>query len=163
MNISKKIINKELNWQGIITSALAFWISGSLLLDFVLIPSLSVGGMMNDGGFASVGYILFGIFNRLEIICASLVVTVALAYYFQRRFEQRKQIIFLLFANLLFFIALAYTYVFTPHLSAWGLSLNEFASAGEMPPAMISWHEGFWFLEGIKYLLMVNILRWSWE
>jgi hypothetical protein len=163
MNIISKIKNKELNWNAIILCALGFWLSGSILLDFVLIPSLSVSGMMNAGGFATAGYLVFGVFNRIEIICAALVLTVSLVFYFRHQLPEKKQTLFLVFANLLLLIALAYTYVFIPEMSGWGLSLNQFSATTEMPSEMISWHEGYWFLEGVKYLLVINLFRWCYN
>ncbi|MGY6530391.1 MAG: hypothetical protein ACXITR_10730 [Cyanobacterium sp.] len=163
MNILSRVINKDLNWNAIILSTLAFWFCSSLFLDFILIPSLSVSGMMNDGGFANVGFLIFGVFNRIEVICAALILTVSLVFYFNHQFPENKQTIFLVFANLLLLIALAYTYIFIPHMSAWGLSINQFSATTEMPHQMISWHEGYWVLEAIKYLLVGNLLRWCYS
>ncbi len=163
MNIFSRIKNKELNWNAIILCTLGFWLSGSILLDFVLIPSLSVSGMMNEGAFASVGFLLFGVFNRIEVICAALILTVALVFYFNHQLPEKKQTLFLVFANLLLLIALAYTYVFIPEMSAWGLSINQFSASSQMPSEMISWHEGYWFLEGVKYLLVINLFRWCYN
>jgi hypothetical protein len=59
--------------------ALGFWLSGSLLLDFVIMPGLSAVGMMSQANAATVGYSLFWIFNRIELLCAALVLTSLLA------------------------------------------------------------------------------------
>ena len=50
-----------INWSTLVMFALGFWLSASLLLDAVIVPSLSAAGMMNQGGFANAGYLLFGI------------------------------------------------------------------------------------------------------
>jgi hypothetical protein len=154
---------KEINWTAIVLFALGFWLSGSLLLDFVLIPSLATTGMMTDGGFASAGFVIFGVFNRIELICASLVLTCAFVFYFNHNFNTKKQGLFITFSSLLFLIALAYTYLFIPHLSAWGLCLNQFNNIETMPSAMISWHKGYWILEALKYGLGISLLRWSYQ
>jgi hypothetical protein len=155
--------HKEINWSAIILFALGFWLSGSLLLDFVLIPALSVSGMMTEGSFASAGFLIFGVFNRIELICASLVLTCAFVFSFNHNFSRKKQSLFVAFSTLLFLIAVAYTYLFIPHLSAWGLCLNQFNTVTTMPSAMISWHEAYWVLEVLKYGLGVTLLRWSYN
>jgi len=155
--------NRQINWSAIILFTLGFWLSASFVLDFVLIPSLSVTGMMTESGFASAGFVIFGIFNRVELICASLVLTTALVFGSQHYFTQRKQVLSIIFSSLLLAIALAYTYVFTPHLTAWGLCLNQFDVNQTMPTNMISWHEGYWFLELVKYILAGTLLRWSYQ
>lgn len=154
---------KEINWSAIIIFALGFWLSCSLFLDFVLIPALSASGMMAESGFASAGFLIFSIFNRIELVCASLVLTCGFVFSFRHNFDQKKQGFFITFASFLFLIALAYTYLFTPHLSAWGLCLNPFNPSTSMPPALISWHEGYWILEVLKYGLGITLLRWSYN
>lgn len=154
---------REINWSAIILFTLGFWLSASFVLDFVLIPALSVTGMMSQGGFASAGFVIFGIFNRVELICASLVLTTALVFRSQHYFTERKQFLSIIFSSVLLVIALAYTYVFTPHLTAWGLCLDQFSATQAMPKSMISWHEGYWFLELIKYALAGTLLRWSYQ
>ncbi|MBL1209044.1 MAG: hypothetical protein FWJ34_04765 [Geminocystis sp. GBBB08] len=155
--------HKEINWSAIILFALGFWLSGSLLLDFVLIPALSASGMMAQSGFPSAGFTIFGVFNRIELICASLVLTCAFVFSFNHDFNSKKQALFVTFSSLLFLIALAYTYLFTPHLSAWGLCLNQFNTVTTMPSEMILWHKGYWILEGLKYVFGFNLLRWSYN
>ncbi|BAQ62661.1 hypothetical protein GM3708_3067 [Geminocystis sp. NIES-3708] len=154
---------KQINWSAIILFALGFWLSGSLLLDFVLIPSLATTGMMAQSGFASAGFTIFGVFNRIELICASLVLTCAFVFSFNHDLDDKKQKSFIIFSSLLFLIALAYTYLFTPHLSAWGLCLNQFNTIETMPSAMILWHKSYWILETVKYGLGITLLRWSYQ
>lgn len=155
--------HKDINWSAIILLALGFWLSGSFLLDFILIPALSASGMMTNGGFASAGFLIFGVFNRIELICASLVLTCAFVFSLNHNFNPRKQSLFVIFSSLLFLIALAYTYVFTPHLSAWGLCLNQFNTVVTMPSQMIFLHKSYWILETLKYGLGVTLLGWSYQ
>jgi hypothetical protein len=55
---------------------LGFWFSSSIILDWVIIPSLYVSGMMTQSGFASAGYLIFWNFNRIELVCAALILQV---------------------------------------------------------------------------------------
>ena len=59
MNTIFSTTRKEINWSAIILFSLGFWLSGSVVLDFILIPSLSVSGMMNGTDFASAGFLIF--------------------------------------------------------------------------------------------------------
>lgn len=155
--------DKQINWSAIILFALGFWLSGSFLLDFVLIPALSASGMMTNGSFASAGFLIFGIFNRIELICASLVLTSAFVFAFNHNFDTKKQTLFVTFSSILLLIALSYTYLFIPNISAWGLCLNQFSASVTMPKPMISWHEGYWILEALKYGLVLTLFRWSYN
>ena len=50
---------KEINWSAIILFSLGFWLSGSFIFDFVLIPSLFASGMMVGNDFPSAGFLIF--------------------------------------------------------------------------------------------------------
>jgi len=52
---------------------LGFWLSGSLILDWVIL--VCVFGMMTQAGFATAGYLIFWNFNRIELLSAALVLT----------------------------------------------------------------------------------------
>lgn len=153
----------SINWSAIIIFALGFWLSASFVLDFVLIPSLSLTGMMNNGGFASAGFVIFGVFNHIELICASLILTSILVLVSKDYFFGKKAVISIILGSLLLVIALAYTYVFTPHLTAEGLCLNQFSDDLGMSPEMILWHQGYWVLELCKYLFCGVLFRWSFQ
>jgi len=75
MTAVSSIQTKRLNWQNIVTLTLSFWLSGSLILDWVIMPSLYVSGMMTQAGFATAGYLIFWNFNRIELLSAALVLT----------------------------------------------------------------------------------------
>lgn len=157
---------KPLNWSMLVMFVLGFWLSGSLILDLVIIPSLSAAGMMTQTGFASAGYLIFGIFNRIELLCAALVLTGFLAlrnrHYFLN-FDSSKELWSIVLSGLLVTIPLIYTYVLTPQMSSLGLSLNLFETTRTMSAAMISMHEGYWFLEVIKFLAGATLLRWCYR
>ena len=71
---------KQISWPTIVMFTLGFWLSGSLILDTVIIPSLLAAGMMAESGFASAGYLLFSIFNHIELVCGALVLTGCLIF-----------------------------------------------------------------------------------
>jgi hypothetical protein len=154
---------QRLNWSALVMFALGFWLSTSLLLDAVIIPSLSAAGMMNQAGFASAGYLLFGIFNRIELVCAAIILTGFLAFGRHHFLSQVRQSWSIALATLLLVIPLIYTYILTPQMSSLGLSLNLVDTAEVMSPAMISMHGGYWVLEIIKFLAGATLLRWCYR
>ena len=163
MNTIFSPTHNKINWFAIILFSLGFWLSGSCVLDFILIPSLSVGGMMGGADFPSIGFLIFGIFNHIEIVCAALILTATLIFYFQGYFTPERQYIHVIFASLLLLIALAYTYIFTPNLTAWGLLFNQYSAEATMPSAMMFWHGGYWFLEISKFAIAGTLLRWHYR
>ncbi|HBL10484.1 MAG TPA: hypothetical protein DD379_03555 [Cyanobacteria bacterium UBA11162] len=150
-------------WQTVAMFALGLWLSSSLLLDFVIMPGLSTAGMMSQAGFASAGYSIFWIFNRIELLCAALVLVSLLAlrgtstlYHHVRRWS-------ILLSVLLLGIALIYTYIMTPQMSALALQLNLFEPVTAMPAGMVEMHEGYWLLETIKFVAGAMILAWCYQ
>lgn len=153
--------HKQINWSGIILFTLSFWLSGSILLDAVIMPCLSATGMMAQAGFASAGYVIFGIFNRIELICAALVLTTVLVFRHYHNFTEKQQTWVTSLSIILFAIAIIYTYILTPQLSAWGLqfNFNFFNSLSNMPQAMITLQASYWVLEIIKLLAGISLLK----
>ena len=143
--------------------ALGFWLSGSLLLDSVIIPGLSAAGMMAQAGFASAGYLIFGIFNRIELLCAALVLTSFLAFRHHHYLTRKQETWSIPLSVVLLAIAIIYTYILTPQMSGMGLQLNQFASENTMSSAMISMHGGYWGLEIIKFFIGATLLRWCYR
>jgi hypothetical protein len=143
--------------------ALGFWLSGSFILDFVLIPSLSASGMMAEGSFATAGFVIFGVFNRIEVLCAALVLTGFLVFSYYHNLDEKQQRWSIILASLLFVITLAYTYIFTPQMTSLGLNLNWVNPSKEMPAAMISMHEAYWLLESIKFIGGATLLNWCYR
>lgn len=155
---------KQINWSAIAMFALGFWLSASFLVDLVIIPSLSRAGMMATAGFASAGYLMFGAFNHLELVCAALVLTSVLALRSNHSlFSTKREHWSVISAVALLMVALVCTYFFTPHMSGWGLQLNLFEATTTMPPAMISLHEGYWSLEVLKFVAGGFLLRWCYQ
>jgi hypothetical protein len=137
-------------WQTIITLTLGFWLSSSIILDFVIMPGLYSAGMMTEPGFATAGYSIFWLFNRIELFCAALALTGVLVLQNLSTEPSRFKTWKVALALFLFGIALAYTYGLTPEMSALGLQLNLFESTTEVPAAMNQMHQGYWLLELLK-------------
>jgi len=139
--------------------ALGFWLSGSLVFDFLVVPGMLTTGMMNEPGFASAGYVIFGAFNHLELLCAATVLAGCLVYRYgseSANIITNKSVVL---GTVLLLIALAYTYILTPQMSSMGMSLDLFATAKVMPAAMTPMHVAYWSLELAKLIFGVSLLR----
>jgi glucan phosphoethanolaminetransferase (alkaline phosphatase superfamily) len=163
MNGSIEKISKPINWSAILMFTLGFWLSGSLIFDFVTIPSLLASGMMGESGFASAAYLMFGLFNRIELVCGALVLTSCFVFFKQHDLERRREIIFLILASVLLAIALSYTYIFTPQMTSLGLQLNLLEPTPELTAKMASLHRFYWLLEGTKLAIGTILLRWRYR
>lgn len=152
-------VSKQSRWQTILVLVLAFWLSGSLLLDFLVMPSLYVAGMMTEPGFASAGYSLFWIFNRVELLCAAGTLTCVLVLRYTRHPWNRPGLLPLLLSGLLLAIALIDTYTLTPSMSALGLHLNWLSEAASAPAGMNQLHVSYWILDLTK-LIAGGALLW---
>lgn len=147
-------------WKTILLVVLAFWLSSVLMLDGFVMPSMYASGMMTEPSFASAGYGLFWMFNRVELLCAALVLTGALVLHYARDRWNRPGYLTLLLASLLLMIVLIDTYALTPHMSALGLHLNLFApSEIAASSQMNQLHLSYWLLDGMK-LSASGILLW---
>ncbi len=148
-------------WMAIILVVLGFWMSGSLIIDLVIMPSLSSAGMMNQAGFAAMGSSMFSIFNHLEILCAAIGLTslIALGSTLPEGFSNRIRTLISLSAVLLG-IALIYTYGLTPQMSGLSLNLNLFDTTTEVPAGMNQLHLSYFGLELLKFTLVATILGW---
>ena len=151
--------SNSVSWSTAIMLTLGFWLSGSLILDFLIVPGMLTTGMMNEPGFASAGYTIFGAFNHVELLCAATVLAGCLVYRFSDLFNQRVSYKSVIMATILLLIALVYTYVLTPQMSSMGMSLDLFATAKVMPPAMKFAHVSYWGLEVVKLIAASALLR----
>ena len=138
-------------WQTAIVFTLAFWLSSSLLLDLIVMPSLYATGMMSQPGFAAAGYVLFWLFNRIELLCAALVLTGLFVLRRTQDSYHRKGFLGVVLAAILLAIALIYTYVLTPQMSGLGVQLNLFNQVLEVPATMNQLHSSYWGLEMLKF------------
>lgn len=149
---------KRANWQTIIIFTLGFWFSGSLVLDLAIMPSLYTAGMMRMPEFATTGYSLFWLFNRVELLCAAISLTGLLVLGNQSRESGNKNRTAIILSVLLLIVALIDTYGLTPHMSALGLNLNLFAPVSELPGTMFLMQGGYLVLEVLKLVACAAIV-----
>lgn len=150
-------------WQAIVMVALIFWISGSLIIDLVIMPSLYVSGMTTSPEFATAGNLMFWGFNRVELLCASLAATglMVLSNLSTGFGKQTRTAIILSFVLLA--IALIDTYALTPQMSALGMQLNLFDSTVEVPTEMNLLHQSYFVLEAIKLSVGGTLLSFCYQ
>ncbi|MEG3839657.1 hypothetical protein [Microcoleus sp. herbarium14] len=150
-------------WQAIVMVALIFWLSGSLIIDLVIMPSFFVSGMMTSPEFATAGNLMFWGFNRVELICSGLVATglMVLSNLFGDFGKRRRTAIIL--SLVLLAIALIDTYALTPQMSALGIQLNLFDAATEAPAGMNLLHQGYFALEAVKLAVGATLLGWCYQ
>ncbi len=146
MAVASKADFRFVDWRKSLVLVLAFWLSSSVLLDFVIMPSLFAAGMMTQPDFTTAGYGIFWVFNRLELLCAAFILTAVLV---RQQFE--KTPISLALAGTLFAITIACTYFLSPQMSSLGLNLNLFEPA-HIPAGMNQLHLTYWILEAGKLL-----------
>ena len=131
-------------------SSLSFWLSGSLILDLVIMPTLWTTGMMESSGFASASYSIFWIFNRVELVCAAVALSSIWAWSQESlsSAENKQQ----LFAGavMLLAIALSYTFILTPYMSGLGINLDVLEATKSLPAEMNQMHAIYWVLEASK-------------
>ena len=153
-------------WVGAVLFALMFWFSSSLLMDFVIMPGLFVGGMMSQPDFGSAGYAMFWVFNRLELLCAGVILT-GLLVARQARPPQsvmasglRSRWALELGLGLLA-LTLVLTYAIAPAMAALGAALDPFAPTVAVPAAMDHMHGVYFGLEALKLVgcgALLNLL-----
>ena len=166
MNISKLSSSRAaqpFNWNALVLSVAAFWFSSSVFLDFLLMPMMYETGMMNEPNFATAGYSIFWLFNRVELLCGAAILS-ALLVIRQRgkgldgtNFDRAFSVVAsgarsrwaLLTGGALFAIAFTFTYFLTPQMSALGIHLNG-VFTDPAPNAMGHLHLMYWGLEGVK-------------
>ncbi|MCP6758312.1 MAG: hypothetical protein NHB32_05910 [Fischerella sp. CENA71] len=147
-------------WQSIVMLTLGFWLSASLLLDWVIMPSLYVSGMITQASFATAGYVIFWNFNRIELLAAGLVLTGVLAL---NQTQSKWLSGSLILSVLLLAISFTTTYFLTPEMSAIGMQLNLFQTTAEVPANMNLLHGSYWLLEVIKLVAGGTLLSWCWR
>ncbi len=159
MEASSSRISKPINWSTVIMFALGFWLSGSLIFDFLIVPGMLTSGMMNESGFASAGYMIFGTFNHIELLCAAIVLAGCLVYRYGYRLTSQINNKSIFIAAILLVISLAYTYIFTPQMSSMGMTLDMFATSEPASSSMAIMHVVYWSLEVIKLVAATALLR----
>jgi hypothetical protein len=145
-------------WYNIAIGCIAFWISASLLLDLIVMPTLWATGMMESSGFASAGYSIFWLFNRVELVCAATILSSiwAIKNLDSSNVYARKEMFAA--AVMLFAIAVFYTFFLTPYMSGLGINLDLFDNAKSIPADMNRMHSIYWVLETSKLGIATMLL-----
>lgn len=153
--MTSRTVFSPARWLPWVMAAGAFWLSSSLLLDLVIMPVMYTSGMMAEPGFAPAGYSLFWTFNRLELVCAAVILTGVLALRqppseFDVLTHGSRSRWALGIGLLLLTSTLVCTYGLTPEMGALGASLDIFAETPATPVAMDWLHGAYWSLEALK-------------
>jgi hypothetical protein len=159
LSISKLELKRSI-WQTAIVLTLGFWISASLVLDWVIMPSLYLSGMMSQTSFSTAGYVIFWNFNRLELLAAALVLTSLLAIC---QTQSHRRLNWIALSVMLLVIALVDTYLLSPQMSSVGTQLNLFASENTVPVTMNLLHGSYFILETLKLGTSAILLSWCWR
>ncbi len=150
-------------WRKSIITVLVAWLGASLLLDLIVMPGLYNAGMMGSSGFAMAGDMIFSVFNRVELLAGSIVLTGSLIWVAINNPHPLRQRPFMLaIAVTLLVIPLIYTYDLTPSMSALGVQLNLFETA-TVPEHMDQLHELYWGLEVLKLVAAGLLLSRFWK
>ena len=147
-------------WQNLAIYSLGFWLSGSLILDVVIMPTLWATGMMQSNGFASAGYSLFWIFNRVELLCAAAALSGIWALSTVARSGVYAKQETLAGAIMLFAIAFTYTFFFFFYMSGLGLDSDVLETIKSIPAEMERMHSIYWVLEASKLSIGAMLLSW---
>jgi hypothetical protein len=157
MNASFSLQSARSRWV-ILISILGFWLSSSLLIDVLVMPCLYLSGMLIEPLFANSGYLLFSLFNRVELLFAAVILAYVLGLGMSDRDQRTSWPVW--GAVLLLGITLISTYVLTPAMGAMAVDLDLFNTLN-VPSGleMRSLHVGYLGLEAIKLLLGFGLLR----
>lgn len=159
-----KLSPRQFAWDSAVLFLAVFWLGGSLILDLVVMPMLYMAGMMTSPGFASAGYGLFEVFNHVEMLLSSLILTGVLAMR-QAHADCSVEVSgsrsrwALILASGLVAIALIYTYALTPYLGALGIALDMPGIIHIIPDTMGWMHAAYWLLEATKILVLGFLVR----
>lgn len=153
------LLAQRSRWKITLFAILAFWLSSCLMLDVVVMPSLYMSGMMTEPSFATTGYSLFWIFNRVELLCAGIVLTSVLMLRYSCHPWNRPSQFTVLLSLVLMAVVLLDTYGLTPQMGALGLKLDWFTTGAATPAGMNELHGGYWLLEMLK-LAVAGTLLW---
>lgn len=158
-----KVELDRLNWSTILLATLTFWLSGCLILDFLIMPALYASGMMGTPNFAATGTLLFSLFNRLELLCAAIGVTGFLVLINTHRHTGHKGQIAIILSFILMGIVLVDTYGLTPEMTALGAQFNLLNPTPEIPATMDQMHEEYFALETLKLGVAGLLIGWCWR
>ncbi len=163
MKRSTDALIAQVDWSLVTMVTIGLWLSSSLVVDLIVVPSLSAAGMMAEPGFINAGHLLFSIFNHIEMLFAGIVVSGCLVLRQQGYFSPIAERWAGLLALALLAIAMGYTYGLTPAITDLGFDMAAFNGAAEMPAAMMPLHWLYWGLEGVKFVLGVTLITWCYR
>jgi len=150
-------------WTPWVLAIAGFWLSSNLVLDFLVMPVMYVSGMAADTSFPAAGYSLFWSFNRMELLCAAVILTGVLAL---RHRPQEFEVCrsgsrcrwALVFGAVLLGLTLVDTYVLTPEMGALAFTLEASGQAA-LTPVMAGMHSLYWMFE-VGKLVCLGGLGW---
>jgi UDP-N-acetylmuramyl pentapeptide phosphotransferase/UDP-N-acetylglucosamine-1-phosphate transferase len=164
--------NNAQPWLTGVAMVLGFWLSATILIDFTIMPSLYISGMMNSPNFGAVGYTLFSVFNRIELVCGAAALSMGLWLWRSDSLNSKQKIEIGVSSAILLLIAICYTFILTPQMSGLSINLNmmdglDTANGGlenlqmhstinDAPPGMNQMHVVYWVLETLKITLMAT-------
>lgn len=159
MRTTSNLEIKQVNWQTVILITLGCWLSSILLLDLIIMPSLYLSGMMVADGFASAGYSVFWVFNRLELVAAGLVLSGC--FVLSNQFRSFRWSI--IAAVLLLSLSLFATYSLAPQMSAIAINLHTLDNVSLIPDSMDVLHGLYWSVEAVKLAILALLFKSFWQ
>lgn len=159
--LSQQTVSRS-HWTAWVLAIAGFWLSGNLILDLLVMPVMSVSGMTTQPDFAAAGYSLFWSFNRIELLCAAVILTGILALRrqpgeFEVAHSGSRCRWALTIGFCLIGLTLIDTYVLTPEMSGLALSLESIRQV-VMTPAMNWLHGAYWLLEVAKVACLAGLV-----
>ena len=110
--ISPNLKFNQQRWQTTVCLTVGFWLSACIMLDLIIMPSIYASGMMNISDFTVAGSVMFSVFNRAELLCASLGLTGLLVLSATSNHLIKNSKTAIIFSIVLLAIALIDTYSF---------------------------------------------------
>lgn len=147
---------QDSTWHRILPIVLIFWLSASLVLDFLVMPVMYTSGMMAESHFVLAGQALFGAFNRMEMLLAAMV---CVGFWMKQQtpeIERESMFRNLPIAVMLLGVTVLYTYFVTPTMS--GLGFME-ETTGIVPAGMATMHGFYWVLESTKLFALTLLFN----
>ena len=145
-------------WTIVAILALTLWLGGSLALDCLVMPSLYWAGMMTDAAFMDAGSVLFGAFNRVELVLAGITLAGLLAAGYLREMSPRLQRWTVGLGLVLLGVAVVDTYGVTPSMVSLGANLEWPTTLPTVPTEMTQLHSLYFGLEMVKVLAAAAVL-----
>ncbi|GAB4340170.1 MAG: hypothetical protein Fur0042_00620 [Cyanophyceae cyanobacterium] len=147
-----------LPWLVIALTALGLWLGACLLLDLAILPSFYWTGMMATADFPQVGASIFGLFNRMELVMGSLVLTSLLAAAYGGWLRGGVARTCGALAMVMLAVAALETYVLTPDMVSLSAQLVWPAPMEAVPVTMDRMHGLYFALDGLKVLAGMLLL-----